>query len=280
MEIIFDKVNFIIDTYTPLEKTILNSASFEIHEKGIYSFIGPSNSGKTSIGDLMTMLVKPNSGKVIVNGYVNNGKRVKKIKEFRKEIGYIFKNPYDMFFNKTVKKELEFAMKNYKYKKDYRTTRIKNVLKLVSLSESILEVDPFRLNITDAKKLALACILTYNPSIIVLDEFSNGLSKSDKDEITRLLKLLKNKYDKTIILLTKDTSFAYGLTDYVYLLDKTRIITHGNKELLRDVKLIKSLNLEVPRIVSFIDEYKKKNKDFYDYTTIMELLKAVYRDVF
>ena len=280
MEIRFINVNFIIDTYTPLEKSILKDVSFEITEKGIYSFVGKSNSGKTAIGDLINALVKPNKGKVIVGKFVNSKGRIRNINNLRRQTGYVFKSPYDMFFNSTVRKELEFGMKYFKYKTKSINDRIKNALKLVDLNEKILNVNPSVLNLADAKKVALACVLTYNPSIIILDEYTNGLGKNEKNELIRLLRMLKNKYDKTIILLTKDTDFAYQITDYVYLLDKTKILAKGKKELLRDVDLLNNLGLEPPKIVSFINEYKRKNEQFYDYTNILDLIKGVYRDVF
>ncbi len=279
MEIRFVNVNFIIDSYTPLEKTILSNINFEILDKGIYSFIGKSNSGKTAIGDLINALVSPNTGKVCIGKYINDGRKIKHINSLRRETGYVFKNPYDMFFNNTVRKELEFGMKYFKYKRKYIKERVKSSLKLVDLDERILRVNPLKLDLLDAKKVALACILTYNPNIIILDEFTNGLGYKEKDELIKLLKMLKNKYDKTIILLTKDTTFAYQVTDYVYLLDKTRIISEGKKDLLRDKELLNSLGLEEPKIVSFINEYKK-HKDISDYTNILDLIKAVYRDVF
>ena len=185
-----------------------------------------------------------------------------------------------MFFNNTVRKELEFGMKYFKYKTKSIKDRVKNALKLVDLDERILRVNPMRLDLIDAKKVALACILTYNPSIIILDEYTSGLGYNEKNELIRLLRMLKNKYNKTIILLSKDTDFSYQISDYVYLLDKTKIITEGKKDILRDTELLNSIGLETPKIVSFIDEYKKHNKYLYDYTSILDLIKGVYRDVF
>lgn len=280
MEIKFDKVTFIIDTYTPLEKSILKNVSFEIKEKGIYSFIGKSNSGKTAIGDLINALVRPNSGKVIVGKFINSKHRIRRINKLRRETGYVFKNPYDMFFNSTVRKELEFGMKYFKYKTKSVSERVKNSLKLVDLDERILRVNPQKLTLIDAKKVALACVLTYNPSIIILDEYTNGLSKKDISELIRLLKMLKNRYNKTIILLTKDTDFSYQVSDYVYLLNEMQIVNEGKKDILKNIELLDSIGIQPPKIVSFIEEYKNKNKDFFDYTNILDLIKGVYRDVF
>ena len=280
MEIVFDKVSFVIDQKTPLEKTILNDISFSIIENGIYSFIGASNSGKTAIGDLINALVSPTSGKVKVGRFVNNGKRIRNVNKLRFETGYVFKNPYDMFFNKTVEKEIEFGMKYFKYKTDKMSMRVNDALKLVGLPESYLQLDPLKLNLVDAKKVALACSLVYNPSIIILDEYTTGLGHNDKAELMRLLRLLKNKYRKTIILLSKDTSFCYQITDYVYLMNLTKIVAYGKRDLLEDEKLLKSINLEPPKIVSFVNVCNKKGHEINYYNNILDLIKGVYRDVF
>lgn len=261
MEIEFNNVSLVIDAYTPLSKTIISDANFKLNKKNIYSFVGASNSGKTAIADLINALVYPTFGEVKIGKYKNNGKKIKNISSLRKEIGYIFKNPYDMFFNETVEKELLFSMKYFNYKNKYRKERINKVLKLINLNENILKINPQLLTIIDAKKVALSCILTYNPDILILDEFEVGLTVKDKNEIINLLNLLKENYNKTIIILTKDTSFAYELSDYVYLMEKTKIVKEGKKEILEDSEYLNSINLSCPQIVSFLDEYKKKNKN-------------------
>ncbi|NLC48325.1 MAG: ATP-binding cassette domain-containing protein [Tenericutes bacterium] len=280
MEIKFEHVKFIIDKNTPLEKTILNDISFEINKNGVYSFIGASNSGKTAIGDLINALVKPNYGKVIVGSFINDGRRIKNINKLRVETGYVFKNPYDMFFNSTVKKEIEFGMIYFKYKLDKIDLRAVDALKLVGLDESYLNLNPLRLTLVDAKKVALACALIYNPKILILDEYTNGLNNKDKNELVLLLRLLKNKYKKTIILLTKDTDISYQISDEIFLLHKTKLVAKGDKNILRDTQLLKKINLEVPPIVSFIEQCNKKGHEISDHTNILDLIKEVYRNVF
>ena len=280
MEIVFNKVSFVINKNTPLEKTILNNISFSIVNPGVYSFIGSSNSGKTAIGDLISFLHAPTKGDVKIGRYKNNGKYKKTIKKIRSQIGYVFKNPYDMFFNDTVKKELSYSIDEFEYKKEKKEKRILEALKLVDLDSSYLNKNPRELNLVDAKKIALACILIYNPKLIILDEITNGLSVTDKNKLIRLFRILKNKYRKTIILLTKDTSFAYQITDYVYLMSYTRLVGSGKKNLLENIELLKNINLEPPKIVSFVNAYNKKGRDLNYYSNVLDLIKGVYRDVF
>lgn len=280
MEIEFDNVSFIINKNTPLEKTILDNVSFKLEKGKINTILGASNSGKTAIADLINALIIPDSGSVKVGKFINDGRRIKDINELRFQTGYVFKNPFDMFFNKTVKKEIEFGMKYFKYKLDKLDVRAIDALKLVGLDESYLNMNPFDLTVVDAKKVALACAIIYNPKVLILDEFTNGLSFTDKKELTSLLKMLKNKYNKTIILLTKDTNFSYPISDTVHILKLTKLIKSGDKSLFTDTKLLKSNNLEIPKIVAFTEKCNKKGHDISQYTNIHDLIKGVYRDVF
>ena len=281
MEIKFDNVSFVINERTPLEKTILNNISFSFKGNGIYSFVGSSNSGKSAIGDLINALISPTRGKVKIGKFVNDGSKIKDIDKLRFETGYVFKNPYDMFFNKTVREELEFGMKYFKYKMHKMNIRTADALTLVGLGEEYLDFDPHILKLVDAKKVALACALIHNPNIIILDEFTCGLGYKDKKDLERLLRLLKTKYNKMIILLTKDTSFAYEISDEIYLMYATKLVcSNKDKSVLRDEELLNNIGLEVPPIVSFINACNKKGNEIYHYMNIHDLIKGVYRDVF
>lgn len=280
MEIEFNDVSFIINKKTPLEKTILSNVSFKLEKGKIHTFIGASNSGKSAIGELINALNSPTYGSVRIGEFINDGSIIKNINELRFQTGYVFKNPFDMFFNKTVKKEIEFGMKFFKYKLDKLNYRAIDALKLVGLDESYLDMDPYNLTLVDAKKVALACAIIYNPKVLILDEFTNGLSYNDKKELTSLLKMLKNKYNKTIILLSKDSDFCYPISDTVHILNLTKLVASGDKKLFEDTKLLKENNIEVPKIVSFVEKCNKKGHDINYYNNIHDLIKGVYRDVF
>ena len=280
MEIVFNKVSYVINKGTPLEKTILNDVSFSITEEGIYSFIGASNSGKSAIGDSINAQCTPTKGEVKIGKYKINNIGPRNLKKLRFETGYVYKNPYDMFFNKTVGEEISFAMHQFDYKTKRGDLRVVDALKLVGLDDNYLDIDPMTLNIRDAKKVALACILIYNPKIIILDEFTNGLTTDDKNELVRLLRVLKNKYRKIIILLSKDTSFCYGVSDHIYLMSLTRMVRHGKKDILEDEELLSEINLPLPRIVEFVNTRNKKGHEINQYTNILDLIKGVYNDVF
>ncbi len=281
MEIIFDNVSFKINKNTELEKTILKDINFKIKKSGIYAFLGNSNSGKTCIGELIDALIKPATGSVTINEFVNKGSRIKNINKLRFMVGYAFKNPYDMFFNKTVKEEIEFGMQYFNYKLEKIKLRAIDALKMVGLNESYFNKNPLELCLTEARKVSLASILVYNPKIIILDEPTIGLNYKEKKELTRLLTMLRDKYHKIIIILSRDSNFLYPLIDYVYLMDKSRIITEGDKSVFYQTSLFENLGLEIPKIIEFINIAKKDKKaKLENYKDIKDLIKGVYRNVF
>ncbi len=279
MEVSFNNVTLINNLGTTSEKTILNNVSFSFKENNIYGILGNSNSGKSSIPELISGLIVPTKGNVIVNTF-NSGKKIRNINKLRLMVGYVYKNPYDMFICKTVKKELEFGMKHFKYKLNKIETRCKDALKMVGLDDSYLDKDPLKLNFSDAKKLALAITLIYNPKLIILDEPTIGISNMDKKELIRLLKILKNRYNKTILVLSKDTDFLYSLVDYLYVFYKGNLMCEGNTSIFKDFNLFNNLGIKVPDIVMFTSICKSKNVNLREYKDISDLVKGVCDNVF
>ena len=280
MEIIFEKVSLITNKGTPLEKTILNNVSFSLPENKIISFVGSSNSGKTAVAELIDVLISPTKGIIKIGDFYNDGKIIRNVNDLRRKIGYIFNNPYDMFFNKTVEDEIGFGAYYFNYKKYELEKRIKDALILVGLDESYLEKNPLDLYLSDAKKVALASIIVYNPEVIILDEVEIGLNYSERKNIKKLIVMLKEKYNKTVIILTKNTDFIYDITDEVFVMNKTKLIKNGDISLLRDKSLMDFCDLNVPKIAEVIEKIREKNIDMEDYKDIKDLIKAVYRNVF
>lgn len=277
MEIVFNDVTYKENIKTPLERTYLKNVSFMIEENKITSIIGNTSSGIEVIGDLLSIVKTPTKGTIRIFNYINDGRRVKNINKLRMNIGYV-KNS-DMLFNKYVKEELNFGLKYFKYKLNKKEIRVKEALKLVNLSEDYLDKEIKDLTYIEKKKVCLASSLIFNPSLIILEEFTLGLSKKDKEELIKLLNILKKKYNKTIILITKDTDFCYQVTDKVYIIDRGRVVLLGDKHALENDKMLTFYDLETPNIVKFINACNRKNKNISYTTNILDLIKEVYRNV-
>ncbi len=278
MEIVFNDVTYKENIKTPLQKTYLKKVNLMIEDNKITSIIGSSNSGIEVIGSLIDITKEPTNGSIRVFNYINDGRRVKNINKLRMNIGYVKKNVDEMLFNLTVKDELSFGLKYFKYKLNKSEIRIKEALKLVSIPEEYLDKKISDLTISEKKKVCLASALIFNPSVIILEDITIGLENKEKENLIKLIKLLKEKYKKTIILITKDTDFVYQVTDKIYIINDGRVVLNGDASILHNEKMLTFYNLETPNIVKFINACNNKKKNITYTTNILDLIKEVYRN--
>ena len=149
--------------------------------------------------------------------------------------------------------------------------------KIVGLSEDYLDRKTNTLSFTEKKKVMLACAMSYNPSVLILEDFEKGLIFRDREYFRKLFLKLKNKFNKTIILISTDITFMFELVDKVYVINKGKIVLSGGKEIYYDDKLYKYI--EMPRIVEFTKYAHECGHNILEYTDIKELIKELYRNV-
>ena len=278
MEIEFVNVTYKENVRTPLEKTYLKNFSYKFSEGKVYSIIGSTTSGKEKLPLLINAVNKPYTGIIKIGDFVNDGRYIKNINRLRMNVGYIKENPNDFLFNKRVIDELNFGIKYFKYKLNKQSIRIKEALTLVGLTEDYLNKEVSSLSLNEKKRLSIASSLIFNPSIIILEEPTMFLTYKDKERLVKLIHLLKTKYKKTIIIITKDTNLPYEVSDEVVLIKDGSIVKYGTKEMLTQDKLISSIGSSVPEIVKFINISNTMYANLTYTNNILDLIKEVYRN--
>lgn len=254
------------------KKKIISNISLEIFDKNICGIIGKSGSGKTTLLELIDGLIKPVEGKVLIDDIdINEDKSI------RKEIGFVFQFAEQQFFEQTVKKEIEFSAKNYGIKSE----KIKDVLKLVGLKEDILNKKLNNLSNGERRMIAIASILIYNPSIILFDEPTIGLDYKNKKIVIQLIKNLKNRFGKTIIIVSHDVDLLYELCDKLIIINDGKLLLYGDAiSVYKEIDIINKYNIAIPKIVSFERLARdKKNIKLINRKTVNDLIKEVYRNV-
>ncbi|MDD4607629.1 MAG: ATP-binding cassette domain-containing protein [Bacilli bacterium] len=282
MEIKFNEVNYIYNNHTPLSKRVLKDINIEFKKDNVNGIIGKSGSGKTTLIELINALLVPTSGKVSVNKFINQkNKRIKDINKLRRQVGLVFQFPEEQFFNNTVKKELLFGIKYLNYKTKNSDKRCRDALRMVGLDESYLERNPFSLSSGEMRKVAIASILMFNPKVIILDEPTIGLDSISKNNLIKLIKMLKNKYNKTIIVISHDVDMLHKICDYIYVLDNGKVVIEGTKyEVFSKPDELDNYGIKCPMIMEFSNKVlAKKNIKIGYRDDIMDLIKDVYRHV-
>lgn len=230
------------DVYKKIgKKYILKKISFEVKKGEIVGFIGPNGAGKTTTIKLILGLQKITKGTVEINGY-----DIKK--DFEKAIyrvGAIIENP-DVYTYLTGYENLKIAQEYYK---NIPNQRIDEVVKIVGLKDSIMnKVSKYSLGMR--QRLGIAQAILQEPQLLILDEPTNGLDPDGIIEIRNLLKKLV--FEENIGILIS----SHNLSEVENICDKVCIIKSGEIIDEKDIKELKSQNLEECYIIENEDSYK------------------------
>lgn len=271
MEVTFNNVSY---------DKILKDINLKFEKEKIIGIIGKSGSGKTTLVEMIDALVYPTSGEVIVGKHIIKNKvKIKDINDLRFNVGLVFENSEEQLFNNTVYDEIAFAMKQFKYKLDKIDERVKDALKMVNLSEKYLQQDPFKLSSGEMKKVAIASVLAFNPEILILDEPWVSLDSKSKKNLLRIIRTLKNRYNKTIIIVSNDSELIHKIVDYVYVINDGTIVKEGKKyEVFKED--LSNYGIKIPKIIEFSNLVLEKKKIKLGYRDeINDLIKDIYRNV-
>lgn len=277
MEIKVNNLNFYYDKKSGVK--ILDSINFKVSNNTIVGITGKSGSGKTTLAQLICGINIPSSGKITIDDIVINKKNIFDEKQLKNKIGYIAQNSENQIFNKTVKDELTYALKFLG--KSIDEGKILEVLNLVGLDESYLNYNPLLLSTGERKKLSIATTLVLDTDIIIFDDPTRGLDSKSIKNLKFLIKNLKNNFDKTILIISRDVEFIHALSDEVIIMNAGKILVWGNKyEVFKTTDLLKNYCLPIPKTIEFSSiVLDKKNIKIGYRDEINDLLKDIYRYV-
>ncbi len=274
MEIKFNKLCYVINKKSSSEKRYFDDVSLDIEEGTIVAFI---HEDLSILGHMLMGIKRPTKGEIVIDGMpIKRTSHIKNINALRKKIGFVYDDKIK-YNCSTVKDEIKEHMKNYGYKTKNVTKHIVDSLKIVGLDDKYLMRDPATLSLTEQKKLQLASVMSYNPEVIILENFSRGFTNRERDYFRKLFLKLKNKYNKTIILIGTDLPFLFDIVDSVHIISNGKLVLSDDKEIFYNKKLYKYV--EMPPIVQFTIYANSEGHNINEYTDLKELIKELYRNV-
>lgn len=281
MEIEYKNVYYSYNENTSIENIALDDVSLKIKSGKINGIIGKCGSGKTTFLELMNGLLLPSTGVVEVGDYIlEHKKKISNINKLRFEIGYVFSDSKKQFFLPTVKKEISFGMSRFSYELDNIDKRIHEALKMVGLDDSYLERNPLELSNGEARKVAIASVLAFNPKILIFDEPTIGLDSISKKSFLKLLKILKNRYHKTIIVVSHDNNFIHKVADYLFVFHNGKLVLEGTKYQVFNDDKVEEYGITRPSVMEFSYRAMKEKGIKLGYRDdINDLIKDIYRHV-
>lgn len=196
-------------------------------------------------------------------------------------ITYIDELNNNTFLTKKVSDEF-YLMKKYIQSDD--SSYVKKViasLNMVGLLESFLEREIISLSKSEKRLLQIAINLITNPDIIIIKEPFLYLDKNNKRNISKILLDLKKKYQKTIIILSKDINTLYELSNYLVILKDNKVLISDKTNLIfNNLDFLEKNEIDLPNIILFNKIALNYNKKLPNSKDVKDLIKDVYRNVF
>lgn len=207
--------------------TALDHVSLDVQEGEFMTLLGPSGSGKTTLLQLISGLVDPSSGTVIIDG-----KDCTRTPIHTRDIGVVFQN-YALFPHLTVGENVGFPLLMRKIAQNEIQSRVSEALEMVGLSHAG-DRFPQQLSGGQQQRVALARCLVYKPAIILMDEPLGALDAKLREIMQIEIKRIHRETGTTMIFVTHDQEEALALSDRICLMEDGRIAQIGTPQEMYD----------------------------------------------
>ena len=196
----------------------LRRINFTVDKGEFVSIVGPSGSGKSTLLHILGALDKPTFGKIFIGGIDIFSLNDREIARMRNSlIGFIFQS-YNLINRTTVQRNVEIPSIIASMSSKDRANRSSRLLEILDIA-SKAKFKPMSLSGGQQQRVAIARSLMNNPTIILADEPTGNLDTKTGNEVFDLLRLLSNKYRRTIIMVTHNAELAKKTDRSIYIRD-------------------------------------------------------------
>jgi len=227
----------------------VDGVDFQVQSEEIVGYIGPNGAGKSTTIKMLTGLLVPTSGEVIVNQYVPWKDR----KKYVRHIGAVFGQRTTLWWDLPVIESLELLRHIYnipieRYQKNL--IEFKNILEM----EEFLDTPVRALSLGQRMRADLCAALLHEPQLIFLDEPTIGLDVVAKERIRDFIKFINRQRGVTILLTTHDLTDVEKLCDRIMIIDRGRLLYDGDIPTLN-----KNFGGKRRLVVDFAENYPEVN---------------------
>lgn len=262
MSIKIENLTYIYMPKTPFEKKAIDDVSIEIKQGEFVALIGHTGSGKSTLIQHINGLLKPTSGKILIDDIDITKKNVK-LTNIRKKVGLVFQYPEYQLFEETIEKDISFGPQNLGLDNDEINRRVQRAMKTVGMNyEDYKDKSPFEISGGQKRRVAIAGVVAMEPNILILDEPTAGLDPKGRDDILSKIVELYEQNDMTIILVSHSMEDVAKVANRVIVMDSGKCILDGTpKEIFKEIELLESVGLAVPQVTYLIRELRNKGFD-------------------
>lgn len=253
-----ENLTYTYGTNTPFEKTAVEDVSLRVQKGEFIGIIGHTGSGKSTLVQMFNGLIRPTSGKVLLNGR-DIWEEPKKIRSVRFEAGLVFQYPEYQLFEETVQKDIAFGPKNMGLDENEIRKRVVSAARFTGLKSELLSKSPFELSGGEKRRAAIAGVIAMDPDVLILDEPTAGLDPNGRDVLLAQISEYHKQRGNTIFLVSHSMEDIAKTADRILVMNKGRAVMFDEtKKVFSRGGELEKMGLRVPQVTKIMARLKKE----------------------
>ena len=244
---------------TPFETAAIEDVSIHIPKGEFVGVIGHTGSGKSTLISHFNAILKPTSGRVLIDGrdLWDSDKKVRIQTRF--DVGLVFQYPEYQLFEETVYKDIAFGPKNMGLPEDEIEKRVLKAIDFVGLDTNVLKKSPFDLSGGQKRRVAIAGVMALEPKVLILDEPAAGLDPKGRDEILGRIRDYHKETKSTILFVSHSMEDISRNAQSVLVMNRGKCAIHTSVEqVFERAEELVQMGLDIPAITRIFISLQEK----------------------
>ena len=253
-----EHLTYVYSPGTPFEKAAVDDVSLAIGPGELVGVIGHTGSGKSTLIQHFNGLLKPSSGRVLVDGQDIWAKGADR-RAVRFRVGLVFQYPEYQLFEETVFKDIAFGPRNMGLSEDDIAERVREAADFTGIPRDMLEKSPFELSGGQMRRVAIAGVIAMRPDVLILDEPAAGLDPRGRDSILGRIAEYHRARRSTVLLVSHSMEDVAKYASKVLVMNRAKVAMYGSvKEIFERSAELLAMGLDVPQVTRVFMGLKAK----------------------
>ena len=253
-----ENITYLHGKDTPYEIRALNDVTFDIPVGKVTGIIGHTGSGKSTLVQMFNGILKPDSGRVLLDGN-DIWAKPKEIRKVRFRVGLVMQYPEYQLFEESIYKDIAFGPKNMGLSEDEIKERVYEAADFAGVERELLDKSPFDLSGGQKRRAAIAGIIAMRPEVLVLDEPAAGLDPRGRESIFTNIVEYQRKSGSTVIIVSHSMEDMARFCDNLVVMAEGKIVLQGEPaEVFEHSQILSDIGLDIPQVAKLMLMLKNK----------------------